>query len=444
MKSATQLITGIPAWTSASGKMRTYVLFLSLSITVFLGAFVVGGYKGYSGSDMDPHRSLFDLGFAFGPAIQALVEHHRLAYIEPEYGLLCWARRLPVIPVLGALSYHLSPQARVFYILKNLLFWPLWIYALFRLRSCYKIPDKWVLLAAGVMLLVPYNLATASRDYFEEGYLVPLIGLLFALLVTSRRTRTYFVIGVVIGLIYLTKSSMFLLCAAAACWCVITGWQKNRYATAVPAIFLGLAAAGWGGYVYIHTGRFAIGASSSSWNGENFYMGNNPYADRLYPQITLDELVAEHKLHIHEKMHDEWQLNDAEFALGWKFVDTHPGTVAKMTFKKLDVACCYLLEAPEAIPGHERPAVVASNLIDHLLMATMLAIAAYNLWRRKISSAEVLAILFVVTYMPAYIVAHLWARHMVPLYGLAALTLAIQLGRGQRGAEGHRAFEADI
>jgi hypothetical protein len=406
---------------------RSVFLFLSLSIVAFLGSLAVG-YAEKHGEYMNPHYSVFDLQFEFGPVIRELVQHHRLAYNEPIYGILCYARRLPLIPMFGMLSYHISPAGRVFYILKNLIFWPLWIYALLRLRSCFKIPEKWVLFAAGVMLLVPYNLVQACKIDDEEGYLVALLGVLFALLLTSSRKWDYLAIGVVMGLIYLTKSSMFLLCVAAACWCITVGWrQKNRIMAILPALSLLLVAVGWGGYVHAHTGRFAFGATSSSWNGEAFYQGNNVYADQLYPRINLDGLWRKWKLEIQGPIHNEWELNDALFALGWKFVRSHPAMVVKLDLKKLDVACCYLPDAPEFVPGQIRPAVVVSNLIDHLLFAAMLAVAAYNLWRRRISRAEVLAILFVVTFLPPYLVAHLWARQMVPLYGVVALTLAIQL-----------------
>jgi hypothetical protein len=51
-----------------------------------------------------PNESIFDAEYGFGPAIKGIVKQHRLGAIDRNYGWWCYAGRMPLVPVLGALS----------------------------------------------------------------------------------------------------------------------------------------------------------------------------------------------------------------------------------------------------------------------------------------------------------------------------------------------------
>jgi hypothetical protein len=51
--------------------------------------------------------------------------------------------------------------------------------------------------------------------------------------------------------------------------------------------------------------------------------------------------------------------------------------------------------------------------------------------RRQVSEAEVLALTMLVFFLFSYIAGFLYSRHMVPMYGVMALTVAVQLTRWQ-------------
>jgi hypothetical protein len=95
----------------------------------------------------------------------------------------------------------------------------------------------------------------------------------------------------------------------------------------------------------------------------------------------------------------------------------------------LFVACCDLDESPEAIAGYTRSGVVLSNVISHLMLACVFALVTANVAYRRVSQAEILAVLLTVAYVLPYFVGFLYMRHMVPIYGLMALTAAVQLTR---------------
>jgi hypothetical protein len=97
-----------------------------------------------------------------------------------------------------------------------------------------------------------------------------------------------------------------------------------------------------------------------------------------------------------------------------------------MDWKKFYVVCCDVKEAPEKIPGHTRPMVFVSSLINHLSVAICLLWMAVRAWKRQLTSAEVLALLMMTAYIAPYMVGFIYMRHMVPIYCLVALVLAVQ------------------
>ena len=367
-----------------------------------------------------------EMGFGMGPAARGLLVQHRLGYPDVTYGWWTYARRMPVIPVFAALVSEVSDRFVVYFLLKNLICWTAWIYALLRLRKHYGISDAWILLAAAIVILVPYNGDVVNRAEVEEGYLVAMLGLLFALLLTAKRTIDFFGIGVLVALIYLTKSSMPLVCGVAVAWTAVMEWRNSRVRALLPAMGLVLAVVSWGGYIYATTGVFAFGSDESSWNGWNYYKGNNPYALGLYPRVILDSLDEGTALTPPGPMHNEWELSHAQLALGRKFVHEHPDMVWKMDLKKFYVACCDLKDAPERVPGHTRPLAVLSNLIDHVAVAVCLVWMLLRARKRALSRAEVLVLLLIGAYMVPYVAGWVYMRHMVPIYSLIAMVLAIQ------------------
>jgi hypothetical protein len=382
------------------------------------------------------NESVFGGLYGFGPAVQGLVQHHRLGAIDRNYGWWCYAGRMPILPVLGAASYTLSEKMVVFLWLKNLVFWSLWIYGFFRLKRRYCIPDRWAMVTVAVLLFTPYNLSIAGWADVEEGFLFALLSLLFTLLLTLEKSLGALAAGLLLATIYLTKSSMLPLCLAASIWIVIKYWRSPALVI-IPVATLALAIFGWGSYVQALSGVFAFGADASSWNGWNLYKGNNPYAGALYPRISLDVLDYEdyaHKLLPSTPVSNEWDLNRAQLLLAQRYIWQNRSAVLKMDLKKLFVACCDVKESPEATAGHTRATVVLSNVISHLTLACVLLVAIVNVVRRQISQAEILAALLTIAYVLPYFAGFLYMRHMAPIYGLMALTAAVQLTRWPTGS----------
>jgi hypothetical protein len=413
---------GLDAWEIMElRQLRTGLLF-GLILLVALG---VSGMV--FRSDGATTATVTDLGFGMGSAAQGLIQHHRLGIPDPAFGWWAYAPRMPLIPVAVALLSVVSDRFGVFFFVKNLVCWTFWAVGLLRLRKHYSIPDKWVLLAAAVVIIVPYNGNIASRPEVEEGYLVAMLGLLYALILTADGPLDAATISALVALIYLTKSSMALICVVSVVWVAVMELKRSFLRAMLPVVGLAIAVLAWGGYIYAMTGVFALGANQSSWNGWNYYKGNNPYALAMYPRVPLDKLDDTNLLIPAGPMRNEWELSDAQFRAGRKFAIGHPEMVLKMDLKKIYVICCDLRESPERVQGQTRLLVAASNLLDHLLVSFCIVLMGIRLWKKRLGRAEILALVLISAYLPPYLAGWVYMRHMVPIYGLFALVLAIML-----------------
>jgi hypothetical protein len=407
-------------------RSRAYAALLrcSLPILMFVSTYAASQH-------LTPNESVFAGLYGFGPVIQGIVQQHRLGAINKAYGWWCYAGRMPLVPVLGAASYWLSPKMVVFLLLKDLVFWCLWIYALVRLKRHYGVPDEWALVTVSLLLLAPYNLSIAGWADVEEGFLFALIALSFSLLLTLEGSISALAAGLSLAAVYLTKSSMLPVCVVASIWIAASYWRRPRI-VAIPLVSLSLAVLGWGTYIQAASGVFAFGTDASSWNGWNLYKGNNPYAYLLYPRVSLDVLDDEdyaHKLLPLAPVHSEWELSHAQLSLAQRYIRENTGAIFKIDLKKLFVACCDVKESPEMTAGHTRVSVILSNLVSHITLACVLVFAIINVLRRQVSRAEILAILLTIAYVLPYFAGFLYMRHMVPIYGMMALVAAVQLTR---------------
>jgi hypothetical protein len=355
--------------------------------------------------------STFSLLYGFGPVIKAIVVEHRFGMREVHGGYWAYAYRLPLVPLLVSALTVLFHTFNAVFLVKNAIF------SLFVLLAAVKLslsPFKTILLVASVYFL-PLHGSILTQIDVEEAYLFFFVISLAAILFT-RRDSDYFVVGLLVAAIYLTKSSMACLCFAAVA--LVAGqdlvWHRFRLRSMIPVLALCLAAGAWGSFVYHNTGVFAFGTNASSWNGWNFYKGNNAIAVRYYPRTNLDEIDLDGSLDPPPAVHvsNEWDRHRWQLEMGKKFIAEHPQEVLRMDLRKLAV---FLYDIGEA-PSMYTPKLVfrMTLLADHLVFALAVILA----WRRRDWASLVFGVL-VVSYVFPYFASFLYQRHLIPVYGLA-------------------------
>jgi hypothetical protein len=250
----------------------------------------------------------------------------------------------------------------------------------------------------------------------EESYLFFMLTALAATMFT-RMEGDYWKVSLLVSAMYLTKSSLGMVCFVSAVWVI---WQDRgrpglRLLSFMPLAALLISVISWGSYIYHRTGVFAVGVNASSYNGMNLYKGNNPRAPALYPRINLDSLDEIRALEPPTALgiHDEWTKQKWQLKMGEDFIHSNPSKVLAMDRQKLKVMLYDIGPSPQLRPGI-KPGAALCLAVDHLMFTLAVLLAL----RRRNANAAWFCLL-VVAYIVPYLAGFLYQRHMMPLYGLA-------------------------
>jgi hypothetical protein len=364
-----------------------------------------------------PFHSVFDVNFGFGVTVAAILQKHQFGMQEMEpQPYWTYAHRLPFVPFFLSGLTLIFRSFTLVVLVKDALCALLWFYAVRRLllRHCIGALGAFILI--GLLYLVPLNFLTVSQIDTEESYLFFMLTALAATMFT-RREGDYWKVSLLIAAMYLTKSSLALVCFVSAVWVI---WQDRgrpglRLLSFVPLAALLISILSWGSYIYLRTGVFAVGVNASSYNGMNLYKGNNPRALALYPRVNLDSLDEIRALEPPTALgiHDEWTKQKWQLKMGEDFIHSHPSKVLAMDLQKLKVMLYDVGPSPQTLTGI-KPGAELCLAVDHLMFTLAVLLAL----RRRDANAAWFGLL-VVAYIVPFLAGFLYQRHMMPLYGLA-------------------------
>lgn len=156
----------------------------------------------------------------------------------------------------------------------------------------------------------------------------------FLLLLTPDRRSKYLLMGVVAGLLHLTRPTGFLLALLLPLFALPPAWRKGWGRC---ALYLGLALGAftlttlpWHLYLARTYGNLELLPSSTS--GENLYKGNTPELDGIYPLADLDlfnPFIWEYTSGLDEVKKNRWLIQK-----GREFMREDPGrTLRRMVVK---------------------------------------------------------------------------------------------------------------
>jgi hypothetical protein len=375
-------------------------------------------------------REIAALGFGFGPLVDTLAgEGVYAACAEPGCAL---AHRMPVLPVLLALlSRVLGPELAPVAVARSVLVAPwvalvLWIGA----RRASAAP-AWLRAAlVGVVVLSPPWLVHSLLPVPEESLLVPLLAAITAILLWGRGRPAALGLGLLVGLLVLTKSGLWLL---GATLCVAAHARLGGWRGALPSwLALVAAALGWSAWAASTGGPFAPVTSLDGWN---LHKGNNPRVLEVYPQRSLDELspwlAAQVPASIVESPQWEWESHRFHAEQGLRFWREHPGLALRGTAAK-----AWVLFGRVALPAGEAGVRGLAAWISlpfligfRLLLAAMVWQAARAIRARPRDVEAWLVLAATAAYALPSLVGFAYERHALVLLAPAALLALHRLAR---------------
>jgi hypothetical protein len=277
-------------------------------------------------------------------------------------------------------------------------------------------------------LMLPTLLIDVVNMQVEEGYSFCLLAYATAVLLfgvekqqQGLRPAALFALSVV-GL-YLTKSSMVLVCAF---FVIVYYWRVHSQQLRMTVLLLVICGPlGWGLYSLHATGRFTLGTSL---DGINLHKGNNAEFMERYPPTddgSLDRYDAQ--LSDGRYFSNEWDLNDYHMRASLAYMKAHPADDMRGDLRKVNVFFFSLHKIGSGrytgLPGL---AAAVSMLLFRLLLWSACLLAIYALWRGPIGlrKAAIVYAGVVLAVAAPYIVGFAFTRHASVLVLPSALYLA--------------------
>lgn len=405
-------------------------------LTVALLGYVL---LGTAALDLWQHRggqSVRSLGFGYGVLISAVEDTGEYRVPEGVHypGVAFSAHRLPFIPFfLMALKDALGDDLRRVALAKCILFGGLLVVAVTTALRTARAPLWAVLLLLGVVLTMPRWALNVFEVGLEEGYNIPVLALLFALLWfddAAGRARAGWVltVGSLLVLLLFLKSSMVYWCLAVP---MLVGLRRRDWREAV--VLLALVAMGLCGLAAFnarHSGRFTTG---SSWEGWSLYKGNSEHTRELYPPCSLDILDSEGKVVADRPLADEWDHNAHFRQRAVAFIRAHPGAFLELAVRKAwifygEVRASGLPQRGES--RHARPEYLLQipwMIVFRVMLWAAILLALQTLWcspwRADAAVVALTYLVFLGLYSAFHVIGFAYERHVMPVVMPTALYL---------------------
>lgn len=406
--------------------------FASLSLA-FAGSFLDPAY---------PVTSMYNLSNLIGPLTYQLVHHAGFVTctdaMQIPGNIICFhVHRMPLPPVLLAglvdvfgdhyravdlakIALVLIPVAAAFSLL-----WQ-------ELKHVKNQSRRWLIPCFFFLcLMLPTLLVDIIHMQVEEGYSFCLLAYAVAVLLFGDRQfqpdiRLAILFALSVGCLYLTKSSMILVCIFLVSY--YCSRVRPWYLRMTVVLITLCAPLGWGLYSMHATGRFTLGTSL---DGINLHKGNNAeFLDRYPPANdgSLDQYDAQ--LNNGKIFPNEWAWNDYHQHAALAFMKTHPVSDLHGDLRKADIFFVSFRKiGSEHYTGMLAIATNASMVIFRILLWSACLLAIYTLLRRAAQqrSAAVLYLGVVVAVAAPYIAGFAFTRHASVLILPSALYLAYWL-----------------
>jgi hypothetical protein len=390
--------------------------------------------------------TLSDFPFRFGWAIEGVARTGSLMACSPPpiHDNYCtFASRMPLLPYFLAGAAKLAGDSLLRIALAKTVLFDLLLLCYLAQFVRFIGADRGVAAILIAVFAGPQLMLHSVSPYYEEGFIIPLLGILFIIqlsytlgrqteLPSWARLPAYLAVS---AALYLLKSTLLLVLAWNVVFLLVfvrLGAARKMIAVAA----LCAAPLAWGAVVDHVTGRFTLGTSI---DGLNLLRGNNPAALELYPRYTVDRTVGDGVVEIggaeiaqfdpatmdsrfaSNPWHSEWEIDAAYRGVALHWMSGHIGDVLRLTARRLWIFFVEIRNTP-VVPGAPKPA----GAILALGMSWMLAMRLV-MWGALVAALEGLrregpqrcaAIAFLglfAAYAAPFILAYTMERHVVPI-----------------------------
>jgi hypothetical protein len=426
--------------------LHWHVFWITISVLSSLLVFYAGWVPNGDGT-------VFSITSGFSNYLRALDQTGRYVSCWQE-GQVCFhTTRMPFVPYFHyLLSIVLGYDLLTHILVKNILAYGLTAMVLRQMLVERGIPQEWGYLIYGILYLNPTSIRILPTVGGEEGYYAHV--LFYLLILLSRTPLTIsrlHIVGIALAILVLTKSTLAPFSTAVAL--LVTGRARFAQMTLIPVMYVALALCSWSLWSYMTTGHWTHVLNISSYDGINFYKGNNPYVITLYPRYHLDALDSTGVTVPPKDISSaEWMIAEYFKSQATNYLLQDPvNTLRLLAYKAYTVflsfvppASVYILppfSLEELLKQARAPTswgmkdVILSALLagEKLLLLASIFVALRTIFESKNKSSEnaykysaFIFLVFLTILVTPFVIGFAYTNHMSVLYGLAWLYLAIR------------------
>lgn len=247
---------------------------------------------------------LKNIPFHHGELIENLFNSWKLeqTYLDIKFVLL----KMPILPIFITLISKISLNFYFIVITKNILLFSLLFFVIFFCLKSINVKTKYFGLFILSIFYNPYNVLTSLNFEYEDFLIIIILPSIFCLLISKLKNR-YYLISVLFFFLYLTKTSMFILCIVLPL--LILFYEKSeeqKIKKFLPSLAIVIAIFSWGSFGYFKTGKFPFGPTLSSINSNALSVALNKNFNLIYPNKSVD--LIEDQYVISKEIENEWEF----------------------------------------------------------------------------------------------------------------------------------------
>ena len=373
------------------------------------------------------------LPFEYGKLIENLITNNQ--YFSKIERIDFYLNRLPVFPFIIYIINLFSTKLLNIIIIKNIIFFSIIFFILFSLAKEKGYKLKSFLLLLTIFFYNPFNLKIITNFVYAD-YIVSILLPALFLIIVSNIKKKYFYLGLILFILYLTKSNMFFLSFGLSFF--IFFYERK----VSPLLFVLVAMISWGTFGLIKTGKFPIGPSLLSTNTHAMAISFNKDFRQFYPLISVDYIKLFNVSHCANRetndprcdsivINNEWDYFDYYKDLNLRYLALNKKILFEDAILKVNTIFFNIYKDGLVYKKEEKleKKIVYSLIINKLLLLISLFIAVYFFLKNLKSGNYKLELYFLLIFclsMPPYIIGWALSRHLVPLFLISHLYLFLK------------------
>jgi len=367
------------------------------------------------------------IGFNFNEIITSLINNQtpKTNYVGIDF----YISRMPALPYfLVFVSKLITKNFLLIHLLKNIFFGTL---IFLTIKFFDKKNSNFLLIICLVSIFyIPHNVVTILSTNFEEGFLIYLIIILFFILNSKFKYKSFYA-GLYISIIFFLKASMFYLCAGLSLIIIFTEKKIYRF---IPLLFFIVSSIAWGAYSFNKTNRFVFGPSNTSLNGLTtqvvFHKEFNNYYPKYNPDIFSKKVWEDVNK---KKFKNEWEVNDYAYSKSIEYIKNNPYDILIGLAKKLYIL--FLSPFKDTIQDDQfENKIRYSNLPNKFIfIISIILLIKSSINFKKLDNFKLLLNIYFASilalYLFPYLSVYIFPRHCIPVYILSHLYLILSFAK---------------